>query len=138
MSWRVFLFPPQTPPQGRGSEEWCDWIVDITRCSLCALGFRRHRQIQREHPGTCCVRRFLSALLVAMCARVRTGYERSAHLSFLRARFPLPFARVGAAVHMQYFTRGERGVGEKQSGVDDFFDLTDSANRLQPFEEGMS
>jgi hypothetical protein len=52
--------------------------------------------------------------------------------------FQSPFARVRAAVHVQYFTRGERGVGKKQSCVDDFFDLTDPADRVQPFEKVMS
>src|SRR6267378_8396781 len=52
--------------------------------------------------------------------------------------FRSPFARVRAAIHVQYFTGGERGVGQKQSSVDDFFDLTDPADRVQPFEEVMS
>src|ERR1700687_1482447 len=52
--------------------------------------------------------------------------------------FQSPFARVRAAIHVQYFTRGERGVGQKQSCVDDFFDLTDSADRVQPFEKVVS
>ena len=43
-----------------------------------------------------------------------------------------------AAIHVQYFTRGELGVGQKQSCVDDFFDLADPADRLQPFEKVMS
>jgi hypothetical protein len=41
-----------------------------------------------------------------------------------------PFARVRAAIHVQYFTRGERGVGQKQCRVDDFFDLTDPVDRV--------
>jgi len=49
-----------------------------------------------------------------------------------------PFARVRAAIHVQYFTRGERGVGRKQSCVDDFFDFTDPADRVQPFEKVIS
>src|SRR5882724_3812049 len=52
--------------------------------------------------------------------------------------FQSPFARVRAAIHVQYFTRGERGVGQKQNCVDDFFDLTDPADRVQPFEKVMS
>src|SRR5882762_8338997 len=52
--------------------------------------------------------------------------------------FQSPFARVRAAIHVQNFTRGERGVGQKQSRVDDFFDLTDPADRVQPFEKFMS
>src|SRR5437016_10698635 len=52
--------------------------------------------------------------------------------------FRSPFARVRAAIHVQYFTRGERGVGQKQSCVDHFFDLTDPAERVQPFEKVMS
>src|ERR1700686_3991682 len=51
--------------------------------------------------------------------------------------FRSPFARVRAAIHVQYFTRGERGVGQKQSRIDDFFDLTDPADRMQPFEKVM-
>src|SRR5258705_1543603 len=52
--------------------------------------------------------------------------------------FRSPFARVCAAIHVQDFTRRERGVGQKQSCVDDFFDLTDPADRVQSFEEVMS
>src|SRR5437870_11628308 len=55
-----------------------------------------------------------------------------------RQRSRSPFARVRAAIHVQYFTRGGRGVGQKQSCVDDFFDLTDPAERVQPFEKVMS
>src|SRR5215472_7328402 len=49
-----------------------------------------------------------------------------------------PFARVRAAVDVQYFTRGKRGVDQKQSCIDDFFDLTDPADRLQTLEKVMS
>src|SRR5436309_7233245 len=55
-----------------------------------------------------------------------------------RQRSRSPFARVRAAIHVQYFARGERRVGQKQSRVDDFFDLTDPADRVQPFEKVMS
>src|SRR5882724_1022057 len=52
--------------------------------------------------------------------------------------FQSPFPRVRAAIHVQNFTRGEGGVGQKQSRVDDLFDLTDPADRVQPFEKVMS
>src|SRR5436309_5230585 len=54
-----------------------------------------------------------------------------------RQRSRSPFARVRAAIHVQYFTRGERGVGQKQSCVDDFFDLTNPADGMQAFEKVM-
>src|SRR6266478_631303 len=52
--------------------------------------------------------------------------------------FQSPFARVRAAIHVQNFTRGELGVGQKQGRVDDLFDLTDPADRVQSFEKVMS
>src|ERR1700687_5389402 len=52
--------------------------------------------------------------------------------------FGSPLACVRAAIYVQYFTRGERGVGQKQNCVDDFFDLTDPADRVQPSEKVMS
>src|ERR1700730_5631190 len=52
--------------------------------------------------------------------------------------FGSPLACVRAAIYVQYFTRGERGVGQKQNCVDDFFDLTDPADRGQPSEKVMS
>src|SRR3982074_523533 len=57
---------------------------------------------------------------------------------FPNEAFRSPFARMCATIYVQYFTRGERGVGQKQSCVDDFFDLTDPADRVQPFEKVMS
>src|SRR5215471_20412469 len=60
------------------------------------------------------------------------------HILLIELICESPFASVSTAIHVQYFTRGERGVGEKQSCVDDFFDLADSANRVQPFEEVMT
>src|SRR6266576_500623 len=45
----------------------------------------------------------------------------------LKTALRSPFARVPATIHVQCFTRGERGVAQKQSCVDDFFDLTDPA-----------
>src|SRR5215470_4235671 len=36
-----------------------------------------------------------------------------------------PFARMCAAIDVQDFTGGERGVGQKQRCIDDFFHLTD-------------
>src|SRR6266852_9196275 len=45
-----------------------------------------------------------------------------------------PFAGVRSAIHVQNFARGEGGVGQKQSRADDFFHLTDSPDRVQPFE----
>jgi len=44
---------------------------------------------------------------------------------------------VRTAIHVQNFTRGERGVSQKQSCVDDFFDFTDPADRVQPFQKVM-
>src|SRR5258708_37235087 len=52
--------------------------------------------------------------------------------------FRSPFARVRTAIYVKYFARGERGVGQKQSCVNDFFDLTDPAHRVQSFEKVMS
>ena len=43
-----------------------------------------------------------------------------------------------AAIHVKYFTRGEGGVSQKQSCVDDFFDLAEPADRVQRFEKVMS
>src|ERR1700729_1583607 len=51
--------------------------------------------------------------------------------------FRSPFARVRTAIHVQYFARGKRGVGQKQNSVDDFFDLTEPADWVQPFEKVM-
>src|SRR5262245_37636482 len=48
-----------------------------------------------------------------------------------------PFARVRASIDVQYFTRGERGIAQKQSCIDDFFDLTEPAERLQTLEKVM-
>jgi len=107
--------------------------LDLVLVPLDFVGIGNPRGAHRNR----CVRHFLSAVLVATFSEVRARDEISAHLRFLSALFPSPFARVRAAVHVQYFTRGERGVSEKQSGVDDFFDLTDPANRVQPFEEVM-
>src|ERR1700754_142922 len=49
-----------------------------------------------------------------------------------------PFARVRAAVDVQYFTRRECGVGQKQRCVNDFFDLSDPAHGVQLFEKVVS
>ena len=49
----------------------------------------------------------------------------------------LPFVRVRTAVHVQYFTSGECGVGQEQNCIYDFFDLTDPGDRVQPFQKLM-
>src|SRR6202035_5419670 len=46
----------------------------------------------------------------------------------------LPFASVRAAIYVQDFTGGECGVRQVQNCVHDFFNFTDPADRLQPFE----
>src|SRR5260221_14456922 len=51
--------------------------------------------------------------------------------------FRSPFARVCAAIHVQYFARSKRRVGQKQSCVDDFLDLSDPTDWVQPFEKVM-
>ena len=70
-------------------------------------------------------------------SRARTPRVTWSRLRGGNEAFRSPFARVRAAIHVQDFTRGERGVGQKQSCVDDFFDLTDPADRVQPFEKVM-
>src|SRR3954471_21599446 len=71
-------------------------------------------------------------------SRARTPRVTWSRLRGGNEAFRSPFARVRAAIHVQNFTRGEGGVGQKQSCVDDFFDLTDPADRVQSFEEVMS
>src|SRR5436853_4957032 len=71
-------------------------------------------------------------------SRARTPRVTWSRLRGGNETFRSPFARVRAAIHVQNFARGERGVGQKQGCVDDFFDLTDPADRVQPFEKVMS
>ena len=49
----------------------------------------------------------------------------------------LPFAWVRAAIYVQYFTSGERGVRQEQHCIYDFFDFTHPSDRVQPFEKLM-
>src|SRR6266403_937720 len=71
-------------------------------------------------------------------SRARTPRVTWSRLRGGKKAFRSPFARVRSAIHVQNFTRGERGIGQKQSRVDDFFDLTNPADRVQPFEKVMS
>jgi hypothetical protein len=44
----------------------------------------------------------------------------------------LPFARVRSAIHVQDFTRRERGVRQEQNRIHYFLDFPHPANRVQP------
>jgi len=51
--------------------------------------------------------------------------------------FRSPFARVCAAIHVQYFARSKRRVGQKKA-ASTILDLSDPTDRVQSFEKVMS
>lgn len=70
-----------------------------------------------------------------MFAGVRAGHEISAQLSFPPCAVPVTICpRERRPRSPEVNVESVRNKG----GIDDFFDSTDPANRVQPFEEGMS